>query len=402
VLGAFPSAASAALQLNADRPETGWIRLRLEGGRSGSTVTIDEQVGGSFQRLSTMHLSGTTAELRHAAAWRCDRRSRRFVATEHGIGGTSEQDFASIRTPSCRHRLALALGPRRHRTGRPVRVRVRDRWRLGDLAPRTCVTPPGGLRSCRTVSLSKGSAGFAFTARRPGGWQVGIRTGYQRLVRTAWVHNRGGRLSVVAGGDSMIQIVDSFLKRRLGRRRGVRVRSDAHISTGISKPGLLDWRAHARRQARRLRQDVTVMFLGANDGFPMRTPSGSTADCCGSAWVTEYARRARQMMRSYARGGRGRVYWLLLPAARGGPYRPIYPRIDRALRRAAARERGNARLIHLDKVFTPGGRYRASMRIHGRRVRVRQEDGIHLSRAGASLAASIVQRAMRRDRVIRR
>ncbi len=63
------------------------------------------------------------------------------------------------------------------------------------------------------------------------------------------------------------------------------------------------------------------MFLGANDGFPMSTPSGATADCCGSAWVKEYARRARQMMGSYARGGRGRVYWLLLPAARGGPYR---------------------------------------------------------------------------------
>ncbi len=42
------------------------------------------------------------------------------------------------------------------------------------------------------------------------------------------------------------------------------------------------------------------------------------------------------------------------------------------------------------------------MRIHGSRVRVRQADGIHLNTAGASLAASIVERAMKRDRVLRR
>ena len=32
---------------------------------------------------------------------------------------------------------------------------------------------------------------------------------------------------------------------------------------------VLDWQALAHRQARRLRPDVTVVFLGANDGFPM-------------------------------------------------------------------------------------------------------------------------------------
>jgi hypothetical protein len=48
----------------------------------------------------------------------------------------------------------------------------------------------------------------------------------------------------------MIQIIDGYLKARLAPR-GVRVRSDALISTGISKPSLLDWRAQARRQAAR-------------------------------------------------------------------------------------------------------------------------------------------------------
>ena len=87
------------------------------------------------------------------------------------------------------------------------------------------------------------------------------------MRRTVRARPPSGRLRLLATGDSMIQIIDCYLQQRLGSR-GVRVRSDARICTGISKPSLLDWQAQARRQAAR-RPDVVVMFLGANDGFPM-------------------------------------------------------------------------------------------------------------------------------------
>ena len=120
-------------------------------------------------------------------------------------------------------RLGVSLAPRRPRSGRRVRARLRDRWRLNDLKPRLCLTPPGGVRRCRTTT------GISFRARRPGGWLVTERTRFQRQSKVSWVRNRRGRLRVVASGDSMIQIVDGFLKRRLGRRHGVRVSSDSHI-----------------------------------------------------------------------------------------------------------------------------------------------------------------------------
>jgi uncharacterized protein len=206
---------------------------------------------------------------------------------------------------------------------------------------------------------------------------------------------RGGRLRVLATGDSMIQIIDSYLQQRIGSGPA-RVRSDAHISTGISKPSMLDWPAHAMRRARGMRPDVTVMFLGANDGFPM-----AGAACCGRAWRVEYARRARAMMRTYARGGRARVYWLLLPAPRGGNFRKVYFAVNAALRRAARGLEDDVRLIDLVEVFTPGWRYRDSMQVGGRTVRVRQDDGVHLNTTGASLAATLVIRAMRHDRILR-
>jgi hypothetical protein len=107
------------------------------------------------------------------------------------------------------------------------------------------------------------------------------------------------------------------------------------------------------------------------------------------------------MMRTYARGGRARVYWLLLPAARGGLFRQTFPAVNAAIRQAAVGLRDDVRLVELDEFFTPGGRYRESIEIDGKVVRVRQDDGVHLNTTGASLAATLVAQALRRDRMLR-
>ena len=208
------------------------------------------------------------------------------------------------------------------------------------------------------------------------------------------------RYTVLATGDSMIQIVDGFLKQRLERPGRVRVLSDARISTGISKPFMLDWPNLAQRQVRRLRPRATVMFIGANDGFPMRNPAGQNVGCCGHAWAVEYARRAGAMMHTYLFGRRGHVYWLLLPQARGGFFRKVFPAVNAGLRRAARRFGKRVRLIRLNRVFTPGGRFRQFITWHGQRVNARQEDGVHLSTAGASIAAHYVVRRMLGDHVL--
>ena len=212
----------------------------------------------------------------------------------------------------------------------------------------------------------------------------------------------GGHLRLLATGDSMIQIIDSFLKQRLERRRATSVRSDARISTGLSKPFMLDWVKKAREQARSVHPDVTAMFIGANDGFPMKTRTGASAPCCGAAWTAEYARRAESMMRSYMRGGRSYVYWLTLPTPRRGDFARIYRSVNRAIKRAAARAGRGARVIDLVKVFTPGGHFRQYVRFRGKNVNARQGDGVHLSTGGASIAATLLIDRLRADHALPR
>jgi hypothetical protein len=276
-----------------------------------------------------------------------------------------------------------------------VEARVVDRWGTGGIRVRVCVEPPGGPAHCRRSHLPTGGdrVPVQFQALRPGGWRVSARTRYGHALGGVRASHPGGGLTVLATGDSMMQRLDTVLLRRLGAL-GVRARSDAHEATGITKPSLLDWQAYAYRQAATA-PDVVVMFIGANDGFPM-----VGAACCGEAWVAEYARRAHGMMEAYARGGRTRVIWLTLPTPRDRFVRRNFNAVNRALRRAAATLRRDVGILDLVERFSPGGKYRKWIRVKGDEVGVRQADGVHLSDEGAAIAASIVVRRLRRERVI--
>jgi hypothetical protein len=202
---------------------------------------------------------------------------------------------------------------------------------------------------------------------------------------------------VLATGDSMIQIVDGYIAKKV-RRQHFRLRSDAHVGTGISKPLQFDWVAHARKLALSYRPSATVVFLGANEGFPLRW-DGERRKCCTRPWRKAYAARAQAMMQALQRGGAARVYWLTLPAARPSNWNHIYRSVNLALRTAARREGDGVRLLDMGAVFTPSGHFQQTIVRDGRRISVRQADGIHLNVAGARIAARIVVRRMRADKL---
>jgi lysophospholipase L1-like esterase len=380
-------ASAQALTLQATRSETGWIALTVPDAGDAARVALAEEVGARQDPLREVPAAAGRAVVRHAALWRCDRRDRHFIATAVYPDGSAQTATAAIRTPSCANRFALSVRTLRGR----IRARVADRWQVGATRPRVCIRAPGAKAACRALAIAEGrsAARRDYRARAGGLWTVSAG----RAQRSVYIR-RPGKLRLLATGDSMIQVVDTYLKGRLGKR-GFGVRSDARISTGLSKPFLLDWPRLAAKQARGIRPDVTVVFIGANDGFPF-----GDVGCCGDAWVEAYAKRAGTMMRAYARHNRGLVYWLTLPAPRPAQWRSVYPAVNRAVKRAAARSGGAARVLDIARTFTPGNRFRDSMVWHGRRTSVRQPDGVHLSPAGASIAEALVERRLRKDGVL--
>jgi hypothetical protein len=205
---------------------------------------------------------------------------------------------------------------------------------------------------------------------------------------------------VLMTGDSMIDSLATEAKQRLEKRLGeARIVHDGRPGEGISKSWRTSWVDHARIQMRRYRPRATVVMLGANDGSPMLDDRGREVACCRRGWIEAYARDVRRMMRTYTARGRY-VYWLNLPAPDDDKRRRTCLAVNIALERAARRVE-RARLLDMADLFTPGFRFRRRMVVDGKRVVVREPDGVHLNATGAALAIQTVRRAMVADGVIR-
>lgn len=202
--------------------------------------------------------------------------------------------------------------------------------------------------------------------------------------------------TLLVTGDSLSQPLDVQLARRLSSD-GVRTVREPHLGSGISKSGLVDWGALSTAQVKKESPDAIVFFLGANEGFPFERTGRKPLECCGPAWAAEYATRARKMMNTFRQDGAARVYWLLLPGPRGAARQTITRSVNAAIVAAAQPYRSQVRVLDMAAVFTPGGRYRASMPVGGRTTIVREPDGIHLNEAGARVAADIVIGRLKAD-----
>jgi hypothetical protein len=182
-------------------------------------------------------------------------------------------------------------------------------------------------------------------------------------------------LRVLATGDSMMYVMQQPLARRL-RHQGYEVKVDGRFGTGLTKSWILDWASHARSQVEEFQPDVTLVFIGAADVYPL-----GGVRCCGARWRALYGRRVRELIAIY-----GRTIWLTLPAPRSRGLARVFRNVNRAIADATL---GRAEVVDLVPVFTPGARFRRTMVVGGRREIVRQLDGVHLWGEGVKIAADL-------------
>jgi lysophospholipase L1-like esterase len=199
-------------------------------------------------------------------------------------------------------------------------------------------------------------------------------------------------------GDSLSTPLDIEIARKLADQgASVEVTRDPHLATGISNTGLVDWGQLSSSQAANDDPDAVVLFIGANEGYPMPGPNGQQVSCCGPAWEAIFQSRVGQMMDNYLNGGVERIYWLTVPTQRDPARKPIADDVNQAIRAEAAKRGGAVRVVDLIPTFTPGDTYRDSIDIDGNQTIVRQSDGIHLNEDGSSVAADLVLQAVDRD-----
>ncbi|UTI62262.1 hypothetical protein NBH00_12875 [Paraconexibacter antarcticus] len=359
----------------------------------GATVTYYECVGARAVKLGeqTTPNAGVT-ELRSAAPWRCGRLERHFAATAI-VDGAPQRGLASVRTMSCAHRFRIEA-PRTAALGRTTRVRLVDRWRLGGIRTRLCVTAPSGQRDCHTIPFAAAKATLTRTFRpaERGRWTLDLAVAGFHVHDTVAVGVRSVPVKplpvVLATGDSTMQGVESSLADDLGAAADVV--SDVHPGYSMS---LNDgWPALAHRQVAASHPDVVLISLGAAEGFSMKTADGTSHACCDAAWVTEYTRRVARVMDIYRRGGT-RVFYETIVAQRA-PARQVVVNAVNAAILAAAKGRTRVTVLRADLLFSPHG-YQEYLHDRGRDVDVREPDGVHLNASGTAIEAQEAAAAIR-------
>ena len=243
-----------------------------------------------------------------------------------------------------------------------------------------------------------GSAGGGFGAPAPAGTGGETGAGAARVAPEAFGGTREPLRSLLVTGDSMAQPLDAVLARRTADAE-VRTRRDAKVGTGISKTDIVDWGKLAGEQVAQQPADAVIVFLGANEGFPMPV-GGKDVECCSPAWAAEYATRTRAVIEAYRRGGAKRVYWLTLPAPRDAERAKITRVVNSAIRVAAAGFGAPVQVVEAAELFTPGFRYADALDVAGRERLVRDPDGIHLNERGAELLADRLLERLGRDFVL--
>jgi len=195
-------------------------------------------------------------------------------------------------------------------------------------------------------------------------------------------------------GDSLSTPLDNELARRLAPR-GVEVVREPHLGTGISKSFVVDWSRLALGQVRKRRPDATVVFIGANEGFPI-AEDGTEVECCGADWAAAYANRVRTIADTYRQDGAARVYWVTVPTPRDPDRGRIATVVNAAIAVAVAPWRAQVRVIDTVPLFAPEG-YRDAIEVDGKATIVRESDGIHLNATGAEVLADTVMAELGRD-----
>jgi hypothetical protein len=372
-------------------------------GPPNSTVTVSEEIGASRTVVKSVAL-GPAAPGQQASfalltenaaipAQRvripalCGRRTRKFVAVSSGVPDARSE----VLTPNCRKRFALAV-PRTGATGAQVAATITDHFKLGDVQPTFCVTPPGAAQSCGPVAFSAGSSQATrnITLDRPGLWQVRLEgppgespSPSQTIDRTIAVGVTappapGLLTNVAVYGDSIMSQVITPLEDKWPAH----VKLDRNLvgGSGLTDAGA-KWLQKAADRTNALKPKLSVVLLGGGDGGPI----GDFA-CCDASWIFLYAYfYVKPMYDNLARHG-GKVVWVLNPTPEQALKREVVVAVEQAVRAVLP----PAAIVDLGDTLSPGGVYTPTVPVNGVPTRVRAEDGLHLSLAGADLGADKV------------
>lgn len=199
------------------------------------------------------------------------------------------------------------------------------------------------------------------------------------------------------GGDSLGDFPGTSLINAVTDNPAIDVVAevDAHVSTGLARPEVLNWPAAVQDVINTLNPRAIVISLGSNDNQAMTGEGSNGAQFGSPEWKAEYARRVGGLMDEVVKTGRT-LFWIGVPIVRQDNKLESYQFINSIFQEQAALRPG--RVFYIDTynlLKGPDGNYADYLpNAGGDLVLARAPDGTHYTRFGADKIAGLVVEKM--------
>lgn len=189
--------------------------------------------------------------------------------------------------------------------------------------------------------------------------------------------------SVLITGDSMMQYIGMIASQNYPKL-GLKVLDLSKQSTGLLYKKSHNW-AQVIKDTLAQNKDIKllVMLIGANDPWG-RSINGKFYELNSSEWREFYARRVDEIYK-IAKASNVKVLWLSLPCMQKTDYAKKIELLNEIYKSVS--EQNGQFFINTSEYLCQNDNFLTHLNINGKRSKIRQDDGIHISKIGSQILA---------------
>ena len=189
--------------------------------------------------------------------------------------------------------------------------------------------------------------------------------------------------SVLITGDSMMQYIGMIASQNYPKL-GLKVLDLSKQSTGLLDKKSHNW-AQVIKDTLAKNKDIKllVMLIGANDPWG-RSINGKFYELNSSEWREFYARRVDEIYK-IAKASDVKVLWLSLPCMQKTDYAKKIELLNEIYKSVS--EQNGQIFINTSEYLCQNDNFLTHLNINGKRSKIRQDDGIHISKIGSQILA---------------
>ncbi len=202
-----------------------------------------------------------------------------------------------------------------------------------------------------------------------------------------------GATRLAVFGDSMATDVAKALDRFYAEDPNIVIIDQAVGDSGMVRVDYFDWPKKIGEKITENSFDIAVFIVGINDRQKMSL-NGQSYPSLSPEWMTEYSARVSSIVQQLRAANKPTI-WIGLPPMEAPKFGQTMIQVNEIDRLAAFG--GGAEFLDIfEKFATEEGKYtRNGPDLNGNNVRMRKDDGIHFSTAGADKLAFYLSQSLR-------